>query len=125
MLQTTLSTPAPATFQPVLVRTITGRSIAKAGWGPRARARLAGEWKFGTVKVEPSIKLAAEVFGCSEQLVRQAVAELQHGAFRDGIEAAPLNLIESCWAGLNESARDEFVRRHLRSVWDAIDRVTG
>jgi hypothetical protein len=28
------------------------------------------------------------------------------------------------WAGLSESDRDDFVRAHLLSVWDAIERVT-
>jgi hypothetical protein len=109
------------------VRTITGQSIAKTDWGPRARANLAARWKLGTVKVVPSIKLAAEVFGCSEQLVRQAVAELQRSALRNGAVVTPLDP-DSWWADwwdeLSESDHDNFVRAHLLSIWDSIERVT-
>jgi hypothetical protein len=119
-----LNTPAPAPFQPVPVRTITGQSIAKADRGPRARAYLAAGWRLGTVKVEPSIKLAAEVFGCSEQLVRKAVADQQEDALDDAVTTA-LDPVDSWWSGLSSADRDSFVRAHLLSIWDAIERVTS
>jgi hypothetical protein len=106
MLQ--LSTMAPAPFQPpassVSVRTISGQSIArKKRWDPRERARLAAQWVAGTLNVEPSVKLAAEVFHVSEQLVRQAIAEVQravdNGAVLNGTPVIPPNPIESLSGG--------------------------
>jgi hypothetical protein len=120
----TLSTPAPAAFQAAPVRTITGQSIAKSEWGPRKRAYHAAQWKLGTVKVEPTIKLAAAVFDVSEQLVRQAVADLQEDAFLNGAVTTPPDP-DSWWDELSESDRDNFVRAHLLSIWDSIERVTG
>jgi hypothetical protein len=123
MLQTTaLSTPAPAAFQPAPVRTISGQSIAKSEWGKHNRAYLAARWKLGTVRVEPTIKLAAEVFGVSEQLVTRAVARQRGG---NGAVATPPGSIDSWWAALSESDRDDFVRKHLLALWDSIERVTG
>jgi hypothetical protein len=141
MLQITteLSTPAPATFQPAPVRTITGQSIAKTQWSPRARAYLAAGWKVGTVKVEPSIKLAAEVFHVSEQLVRQAVAVVSEDAWLEredaqvlatpdvlnGTPVMPPNPVESLWwTGLSQAEQDDFVRAHFDSVWSSVDRIT-
>ena len=119
-----LSTPAPAVFQPAPVRTITGQSIAKSDWGPRNRAHLAAQWKLGTVIVEPTIKLAAAVFGVSEQLVTRAVAQQGDVLRKNGVAATPLCSIDSWWAGMSESDRDDFVRKHLLPLWDSIERVT-
>jgi hypothetical protein len=123
---TDLFTVSPAAFQSPasVVRTITGQSIAKSEWGPRKRAHHAAQWKLGTVKVEPSIKLAAEVFRCSEQLVRKAVAYQQEDAWLDDEMTTPLDP-NSWWTGLNSADRDNFVRAHLLSIWDAIERVTS
>jgi hypothetical protein len=138
---TDLFTVPPAAFQsPAFVRTISGQSIAKSEWGPRKRARLAAQWRDGTLTVKPTVKLAAEVFGVSEQLVRQATDELSYSAWleredaqvlatpdpQNGIPATPPNPIESAWwTGLSEPERDDFVRAHFDSVWASVERLTS
>jgi hypothetical protein len=125
---------SPTAFQSPasVVRVLTGQTIAKTPRRtPHERARLAAEWKVGTLKIEPTVKLASEVFGVSEQLVRQAIAEVQHcavqnGAVLNGTPVMPPNPIESAWwIGLSESERDAFVAAHLDSIWRSFERLTG
>ena len=126
-----LFTVPPAAFQSPasVVRTISGQSIAKTPWwrgDARKRARLAAEWRTGTLTVKPTVKLASEVFRVSEQLVRQATAKLQNGAAAlNGTPVLPVNPVESIWwTGLTEPERDEFVRAHFDSIWASVERLT-
>jgi hypothetical protein len=112
------------------VRIIFEQSIAKTEWwGPRARARLAARWKLGTVKVEPSVKLAATVFDVSVQLVRQEIAVLEIDRLDDdATEPAfdPLDIyLDNCWMGLNEAERIAFVQKHIHALWGVIEKVTA
>jgi hypothetical protein len=124
---------SPVAFQSPasVVRILTGQTIAKTPRRtPHERARLAAEWKVGTLKIEPTVKLAAEVFRVSEQLVRQAIAKVQHcavqnGAVLNGTPVMPVNPVESCWwVGLSEPERDDFVQAHFDSVWASVERLT-
>jgi hypothetical protein len=73
MLDVSKPTIARTTEQPV----ITGQSIAKSAWGPRLRARRAAEWRLGLITVDPTIRLAADVFGVSVPLVVDAIKEIE------------------------------------------------
>jgi len=75
MLDKTTYTPgSPAPSTP----TISGQTIAKTkSWDPRERAHRAARWKLGLAQVEPTVKLAATVFGVSVPLVNEAIKELE------------------------------------------------
>jgi len=124
---TDLFTVSSAVFQSPTssVPIVGGHSIAKAQWGPHKRARLAAQWKTGTINVKPTVKLASEVFRVSEQLIRQAIAEVPRCAVPNGTPVMPVNQVESIWwTGLTEPQHDEFVRAHFDSIWASVERLT-
>lgn len=106
---TTYSMPPPASIE-----TISGQTIAKTKrWDPRTRAHLAARWKLGLLHVDPTTKLAAEIFGVSLSLVMQEIEHLEtHPPKSNGKTASP------------NDALDAFVRNNLLAVWDAVERVT-
>jgi len=119
-------TVSPAAFQSP-ASSVDGRSITNAQWGPRKRAYLAAQWKAGTLNVKPTVKLAAQVFGVCEALVRQATVEVQRKAEAlNGVPVMPPNPIESLWwTELSQAEQDDFVRTHFDSVWASVERLTG
>ena len=102
-------------------RIISGQAIARSKWEPRERAWYAAKWKLGKVRVDPTLKLAADVFGVSLPYVVEAV---------DALKAQPGNVaptmpINSIWANSSAAERDAFVRSHLIEVWDTVEYVTA
>jgi hypothetical protein len=124
-LPTTAEKASAAARRPTL-RTVftvlTGQSLAKKRRGPRARARLAAKWVLGWLTLEPTIRLAARMFGVSEPLVRAAVAEFVANAGPDPAPAADLARI---WTLATAEERATFVRANLLQVWDTLEAVTA
>ena len=102
---------------------ISGQAIAKSKWYPRERARFAARWKLGAVQVDPTIKLAADVFNVSVPYVVEAIGDLK-ASTPDGTVDHPTTLLDSIWDDLCGFERDAFVSRHLIEVWDAVERTT-
>jgi hypothetical protein len=123
---------APLKMAPV--RTLSGNSISKAkSWTARQRARFAAEWLAGVVQVEPTLKMAAEIFGASIPYVNEALADLKayaeyvgNGCLINGNgTATPVSAIDAAWLSMDTDEREAFARRHLISLWDAIEVVTS
>jgi hypothetical protein len=98
--------------------TVTGWSIAKAERTPCERAELAARWLLKSLTVEPTVTLAARVFGVSLPLVRQEVRYLEANT----VKAPP---IEHVWAVMTEAERDSFVGVNITDIWTRIDRLTA
>jgi hypothetical protein len=107
MLNTTNSSPA----------VVTGQSIAKSDWAPRHRAHLAAKWRTGRIKVDPTVKLAASVFGVSVPLVMAAIADLESAATLEAA-ASVTNGSRVSDSTLEWMVRDAGTER----VWAAIER---
>jgi hypothetical protein len=104
--------------------TVSGQTIAKSDCGPRRRADLAARWRLGLIEIEPTIKLAATVFGVSLPLVNEAIGNIEaSGTELNGTAAIPP--IDPIWASMSNEERDAFVDRHMPTIWDAIERVTA
>jgi hypothetical protein len=123
----------------VPVNTISGHSVsATKRLGARDRARLAAMWRYGMVKVTPTIRQAAEIFGASIPYVNLAIADLKtaisngngHGnggrncAVASALDDVQLSL-DDLWTHLDEEEQAIFVRRNLDSVWIAVEAVTS
>jgi hypothetical protein len=114
MLNVTKPTIAHAARQPV---TITGQTISKTStWSPRYRARLAAEWRLGALRIDPTTKLAAAVFGVSVPLVTDAIKELEAAA-KLKAAAAATNGSKVSDATIKWIVQDAGVER----VWSAIE----
>lgn len=139
MLDKTTYTTTPA---PTPHRVLSGNSISKTKtWTARDRAALAARWVFGLIEVSPTIKAAAGTFGVSVPYVQEAIADLKdvgHLPKRNGNghgndyavvhDYAKLPFIPDAsdlWSHMTDGEREAFVRGHLLSVWDAVERVTA
>ena len=96
---------------------------------------------FGLIEVSPTIKAAAGTFGVSVPYVQEAIADLKdvgHLPKRNGNghgndyavvhDYAKLPFIPDAsdlWSHMTDGEREAFVRGHLLSVWDAVERVTA
>jgi hypothetical protein len=98
--------------------TVTGWSIAKAERTPCERAELAARWLLGSLTIEPTVTLAAQVFGVSLPLVRHKVRFFKANT----VAAAP---IDHVYAVMTEAERDAFVGAHITDIWTRIDRLTA
>jgi hypothetical protein len=84
------------------------------------------------IKVEPTIKQAAETFRVSVSYVIEAIADLKadakyvaNGRLINGNgTAAPISGIDAAWLDMDEGEREAFVLRHLTTVWDAVETAT-
>jgi hypothetical protein len=98
--------------------TIRGQAIAKTKrWDPRMRARLAAKWKLGLAQIEPTTKLAAEVFGVSVPLVMEETASLE-------ARLAKRAKVNGGGNGMSADQLDSFVRANLLAIWNSFERVT-
>jgi hypothetical protein len=108
---------------------VTGQAIAKSHWAPWRRARLAAGWKLDLVRVEPTTKLASQVFNVSVPLVNAAIKELEPAVTNgrskaNGTPATTVELLEHHWQQSSDAERYAFVRGRLAELWDRIDRLT-
>jgi hypothetical protein len=142
-LDTTKTPPTP----PCVVG---GKTIAQTTkWDARGRARGAAMWLLGVISVEPTAKMAAQVFGVSMPLVKEAVVALEaelkvksngHGRGNgsngngavtyhyengnSGAEAERQLDLDDLWSTTDPADRELFVRRNLTTVWGVIESVT-
>jgi hypothetical protein len=99
--------------------TISAQNVAKATRGARERGYLSAGWVRGEVSlIEPTIALAARVFGVSIPTVRDALDEL-----KDVPIAVPS--FDDVWLAKTSTERDAFVRKHAEELWMRFDRVTA
>jgi hypothetical protein len=100
---------------------LTGQSIAKGARyrTPRQRAQIAANWVRGGVYVQPTVTLAATVFGVSAKLVAEEVAKLQ------ATTGTMPTAIEALWDSLNDTERHHFARARLGFVWKALESATA
>lgn len=98
---------------------ITALNAAKAHRSPQERATAAACYVRGSLLVvEPTAALAARTFSTSQSAVCRALSELDAP-----IAFSPL--IDQIWRGMDQPARDRFVRDHLLDVWEGVERVTA
>jgi hypothetical protein len=140
MLDKTAYTTMPAMPQ----SRVTGQWLGKAQLAARMRARLAAEWYLGLLTVKPTIAMATAAFKVSQPYISGAIADLKmsgatengNGATKNGNgndypvvhDYAKLPFvpnISDLWSHLSDDEREGFVRGHLLSVWDAVERVTA
>jgi hypothetical protein len=107
---TTYSMPPTASIE-----VVTGQTIAKRQWHPRTRAHYAAKWRLGLIRVAPTVKLAAEVFGVSVSLTMKEVEYLQAHPPKSNGNGISIDRVKL----------DAFVRENLLEVWAAIERVTA
>ena len=112
MLDRTASKPVTYPMPPTASITITGQAIAKTKrWNPRMRARLAAKWRLKIAQVEPTTKLAAEVFGVSVPLVMEETASLK-------ARLAKRAKVNGDSNEMSPDILDAWVRDHLIAVWE-------
>ena len=106
--------PVPVMLRPpTRVRTIHARSISasKASWGAYERAHYAARWVRGLIAVQPTIKLAADVFGANLSYTHQELRSF------DGIK--PPNPIVSAYLNASLEQKLEAARViGVDRVWD-------
>jgi hypothetical protein len=97
---------------------VTGQAIAKSHWSPRRRAFLAAKWHSGQVTIEPTVKLAAEVFGVSVLLVNAAIADAEYKRWLSEQDSPSESLTEH----LKRSTPDEWLEAARAigpaAIWD-------
>jgi hypothetical protein len=108
------------TLEPSLQpRTLTGQSLAKKHRSVRERARIGALWVTGGLYLKPTTKLAAAACQCSAQLVAEEITKIETAG------KAPVSLIDTVFGALSLAEQETFVRRHLDSLWRALERVTA
>ena len=129
MLDKTTTYTAPPTMTPI--RVLSGNSTSKTTtWTARERADLAARYVFRLIEVEPTIKFAAKTFHVSVPYVMEAIDDLKdvgHLPKRNG-NGHRLPFIPSLadvWSHSTNEERAQFIRDHLLSVWDTVERVTA
>lgn len=82
----------------------------------------AAKWCHGDLALEPSIEIAAMAFRVPVRLVRDKLKTLRGNSARP---PKPPVTIDSIWADANEDERAEFMARHLKDAWLAVEAATA
>jgi hypothetical protein len=103
---------------------VTGQAIAKSHWAPWRRARPAAGWKLDLLRVEPTTKLASQVFNVSVPLLNAAIKALEPAVTNGHSKANGTPAIDSIWAGMSDDERNRFVLGRLAELYDRFDHLT-
>jgi hypothetical protein len=93
-------------------------SIAHSNWSTDKRARLAADWITGKVLIDPTVKLAAEVFEVSRPLI---VTNLEQRTAQP--QSRALGLLAYGWQASSPQERARFCAFFEHTVWRALERV--
>jgi hypothetical protein len=118
-----VQTPAPQQSLPRRrpVTTISALTLARAGAYRSAadRTALAVQWMRGWLEIAGRTQaMAGLLFHVHQTAVSRALSSSTDAA------ATPAESLAFHWERTSDADRDRFVRRHLVSVWDSLDRVT-